>query len=410
MKGEIERPTRLVIVGASGQLGAALVPHLAQAGFELLLVGRDAARLKAQYPAYDCHDLASWMRGAQGYDAIINFAVMNNAVSGESSVFEEANCHLAVRLAEQAAAANIKRFIQISSVHALDTGNSSNYARSKRCADDALDGVEGVEVVKLYLAAVWGARWSGSLSGLNRLPRWLALILFGLLSALKPTVHVEEVRKALIEGVKGVGGRRRIVVSDIEENRWYRLFCALRDYGFALSTLVLFWWALILIWMCVRLGSRGPGVFSQLRVGKKGKIFTCYKFRTMYLGTKQAGTHEVGSGAITPVGAFLRRTKLDELPQVLNILKGEIRLVGPRPCLPGQVELLQARHEQNVLSIKPGITGWAQIHDVDMSGADRLAWWDAQYIGLRGVVMDTRIVLATATGRGMGDRISQSVN
>src|SRR5690606_10003296 len=108
------------------------------------------------------------------------------------------------------------------------------------------------------------------------------------------------------------------------------------DRSFALAVLFLLWWFLALIWLLVRLQSPGPGLFAQKRVGRNGVQFTCYKFRTMKLGTLQAATHEVSVGNVTKLGRLLRKTKLDELPQVWNILRNEMSLVGPRPCLPAQ--------------------------------------------------------------------------
>jgi len=109
--------------------------------------------------------------------------------------------------------------------------------------------------------------------------------------------------------------------------------------------------------------------------------------------------------SVTTVGQFLRKTKIDELPQVWNILKNELSLVGPRPCLPMQRELVSARSDLGVLDEIGGITGWAQIQNVDMSDPDRLAKLDAEYLALRTIPFDLKIILATAIGRGRGDKV-----
>ena len=125
----------------------------------------------------------------------------------------------------------------------------------------------------------------------------------------------------------------------------------------------------------------------------------------MKFGTRQAGTHEISASAVTPIGRHLRRTKLDELPQIVNILRNEMSLVGPRPCLPGQTELIDARRRLGVLTVKPGISGLAQINGIDMSTPWRLASWDARYIALRSLALDARIALRTVMGSGQGDRV-----
>ena len=100
------------------------------------------------------------------------------------------------------------------------------------------------------------------------------------------------------------------------------------------------------------------------------------------------------------------KTKIDELPQVLNIFKNEMSLIGPRPCLPVQEELIQARQALGVLSVKPGISGLAQINNIDMSDPELLARWDAKYIHLRSLLLDLKIFIATVLGRGQGDKVS----
>jgi O-antigen biosynthesis protein WbqP len=150
----------------------------------------------------------------------------------------------------------------------------------------------------------------------------------------------------------------------------------------------------------IRLTSPGPAFFSQLRVGRHEKPFRCRKLRTMHQGTASLPTHEVDAQSVTAAGHFLRRLKLDELPQLWNVLTGEMSLVGPRPCLPMQRELIARRRELGVYALRPGITGLAQLRGIDMSDPNRCANADAEYLATRSIWMDMRIVLGTALGRG----------
>ncbi|WP_127145472.1 sugar transferase [Pelagibacterium montanilacus] len=158
--------------------------------------------------------------------------------------------------------------------------------------------------------------------------------------------------------------------------------------------------ALVLV---IRMTSPGPGLFRQVRVGRGEKPFVCLKLRTMNTGTGDRPSHETGAAAITPLGRMLRRTKLDELPQLYNIIKGEMSLVGPRPCLPGQTELIALRREKGLYALRPGITGEAQIRGIDMSDPARLAEADAVYLTTRSLGHDITLILATVTGSGRGD-------
>jgi O-antigen biosynthesis protein WbqP len=124
----------------------------------------------------------------------------------------------------------------------------------------------------------------------------------------------------------------------------------------------------------------GSPLFRQTRVGQSKQLFTLLKFRTMTPDTASMATHLVESSAVTPMGWVLRRTKLDELPQLWNVLKGEMSLVGPRPCLPNQDELIQERERLGVFQVRPGITGLAQIKGVDMSTPIQLAALDAEMV------------------------------
>lgn len=164
--------------------------------------------------------------------------------------------------------------------------------------------------------------------------------------------------------------------------------------------------AAVLILACaiaIRLTSPGPAIFRQVRVGRNEVPFVCLKLRTMRTETPDLPSHQVNVSAITPIGRFLRRSKLDELPQLWNILKGEMSLVGPRPCLPTQVELIRARRSHGLAGLRPGVTGVAQVEGVDMSDPERLAALDATYLTDMSVAADLRLILRTVGGSGRGD-------
>ncbi len=157
----------------------------------------------------------------------------------------------------------------------------------------------------------------------------------------------------------------------------------------------------------VRLDSPGPALFRQERVGRGERVFICYKLRTMAQGTVAAGTHEVSAASVTSLGRRLRRLKLDELPQLWNVIRGDMSLVGPRPCLPSQVELVEARRVRGVYDVRPGITGRAQVIGLDMSTPLELAIEDDLWARRPNLKDYLRLVILTAFGKGQGDAIRQ---
>lgn len=154
------------------------------------------------------------------------------------------------------------------------------------------------------------------------------------------------------------------------------------------------------------LDTRSP-LFRQERVGRHQKPFTLVKFRTMRPDTASVATHLADASAVTKLGHFLRRTKLDELPQLWNVLKGEMSLVGPRPCLCSQEALIVERAERQVFNVRPGITGLAQIQGIDMSTPRLLAETDARMLQDLGLTAYFTYIIKTVTGAGRGDRIRQ---
>lgn len=152
-----------------------------------------------------------------------------------------------------------------------------------------------------------------------------------------------------------------------------------QDIIFSFLSLILFFPLFILIFFIGFLDNGLP-LFTQKRVGFNLKNFTLIKFRTMKIGTLSAGTHLIDSSKITRFGHFLRKFKLDELPQLLNVLMGHMSLVGPRPCLPNQKRLIVERKKRGVYKVKPGITGLAQVSGINMSRPVLLAKTDLKMI------------------------------
>ena len=161
---------------------------------------------------------------------------------------------------------------------------------------------------------------------------------------------------------------------------------------------------LALLWILGWLDTGSP-LFRQERVGRNQKPFTLVKFRTMRPNTASVATHLADASAVTKLGHFLRRSKLDELPQLWNVLKGEMSLVGPRPCLFSQTELIDERESRGVFNARPGITGLAQIKGIDMSTPGLLAETDALMLKELDLRAYFTFILKTVTGSGRGDRI-----
>jgi O-antigen biosynthesis protein WbqP len=176
------------------------------------------------------------------------------------------------------------------------------------------------------------------------------------------------------------------------------------DILFAALGLIFLSPVLSALWLIGWLDNRSP-LFRQQRVGRHQQPFVLVKFRTMRPDTASVATHLADASAVTPFGRFLRKTKLDELPQLWNVLRGDMSLVGPRPCLFNQEELIAERAARGVFNARPGITGLAQIQGIDMSAPELLAKTDAQMIASLSVWDYFRFIFMTVLGKGAGDRV-----
>ncbi|UCV06648.1 sugar transferase [Dechloromonas denitrificans] len=187
--------------------------------------------------------------------------------------------------------------------------------------------------------------------------------------------------------------------------RWKML--RLVDLTLAILGLVVGLPVLLLLLICGFLDTGSP-LFFQARIGRQQKPFVLVKFRTMKPDTVSVATHLADASAITRFGKFLRKTKLDELPQLWNVFKGEMSLVGPRPCLLTQIELIEEREKRKVFDARPGITGLAQINAIDMSTPNLLAETDELMLKELSFSSYLKYILLTLFGKGAGDRIKET--
>ncbi|MCC4831100.1 sugar transferase [Shewanella sp. 10N.7] len=164
-------------------------------------------------------------------------------------------------------------------------------------------------------------------------------------------------------------------------------------------------WPVLLVVTIIGLFDTGSPIFVQTRTGRNKKPFKLIKFRTMSVETKSVASHLANNASITKLGVFLRKTKIDELPQLINVVKGEMSLVGPRPNLFNQEELIKERDALGVYEVLPGITGLAQVQNIDMSTPVLLAKTDKQMIDSLTVKDYFKYIIMTVTGSGSGDAV-----
>jgi O-antigen biosynthesis protein WbqP len=168
---------------------------------------------------------------------------------------------------------------------------------------------------------------------------------------------------------------------------------------------LLFLSPLILVLIIIGYFDTGAPIFRQKRIGKFKKAFYLMKIRSMHVNAPSVATHLASISSITPFGSFLRKSKLDELPQLWNVFVGDMSLVGPRPNLFNQEELITERDSRGVYSVRPGITGLAQINKIDMSTPKLLAETDSMMLKELNIFGYFKYILLTVFGKGFGDRV-----
>ncbi len=169
------------------------------------------------------------------------------------------------------------------------------------------------------------------------------------------------------------------------------------DFTVSLLLILLLLPAFLIIGIIIAIDAGNPVIYKQYRVGKDNKLFYIYKFRTMKNNTRLAATKDLteADSVITKSGRILRKTSLDELPQLFNVLKGDMSFVGPRPLIPEEKEIRQIRKEYGIYSVRPGITGWAQVNGRDMLSDEEKALFDKEYIAKQSIAFDIKIMVKT---------------
>ena len=179
---------------------------------------------------------------------------------------------------------------------------------------------------------------------------------------------------------------------------FYAFFKRFFDIVVSAVSLIVLAIPFVLISLAIAFDSRGRVIFKQRRVGRGGKEFFIYKFRTMSVDAPSmvaTGDLTCAHSYITRVGRFLRKTSLDELPQLINVLKGDMSVVGPRPLIINESEIHQRRTDAGIYSVRPGVTGWAQVNGRDNVSVDEKVRLDKYYVNNKSVVFDLHIILKT---------------
>jgi O-antigen biosynthesis protein WbqP len=178
------------------------------------------------------------------------------------------------------------------------------------------------------------------------------------------------------------------------------------DVFLSMAGIIIFFPLLVFVLIIIEI-LYGKSIFIQQRVGFKQKSFRIFKIRTMKSSTKDQSSHFIKPNDLMPYGKILRVTKLDELPQLVNILFGQMSFVGPRPCLPRQKSVIKEREKRGVFNARPGLTGFSQIRKVDMSHPRKLARLDKLLIKKLNLTIYLGLIVATILGKGLGDRIKR---
>ena len=385
---------KVVVRAISEVTGNLISSELARAGHTVLLISNESRWRESEFAGYTVETPEEWEKCAQDYDAFLLFAGPINCRSKVSRQrFPKDQSHIE-NYRNNARRLGIARFIIFSDFRNFlprpDSQRDGNSC-SRRLVEQANSGNDAERV---YLGKIYSRRKNIRLITATHRSNPFGLFRDPFLSWLLPTTSVDQIINYLKLSVVDGSAQKQILTDPKSEQFGYRMWRVLLDSTFV-TTVLLIAPLMLVVWLAVILESGRPGLFLQERLGPAGSVFKCVKLRTMKNGTPSAATHEVPGGSVTKLGSIFRRLKLDEVPQAWNILRGEMSLVGPRPCLPSQKEVILARDKHGVLKHRPGLTGWAQANGVDMREPELLAQYDGEYVGFQSAWFDLVILAKT---------------
>ncbi len=390
----------LLVSGGTGFVGTLLYGYLKR-HFRLTVISRDSQKNKTDcsFISYD-----QFFSVPPPHDHFLHLAVLNNDLKYSASEYEAINNQFSKKIFYQSSINRRGLFINLSSFHAMH--NSKNgYGMSKRKFDNFLLSADMKNVIVLLCPIIYGKRFAGGLRFLEWLPPRLQAVCLTFLASLKPTLHVRRLAAAILLCTKyqNVNPRRLYLANPIHRKQMFCVIIRIIDLIGASIGLTITLCLLPLLSFLIKTTSKGPIFFVQTRVGHNQRLFKCFKFRTMSVKTPEVATHLIDRGSLTLVGGFMRRYKIDELPQFINVLRGDMSIVGPRPCLPSQSKLIEARKNRGVFDLKPGVTGLAQVDGYDMSDVEGLVEQDSLFKVQNSILLYFKLVLWTMLGRGNGD-------
>lgn len=190
----------------------------------------------------------------------------------------------------------------------------------------------------------------------------------------------------------------KVIVENYNKKSGYAMAKRLIDIFMSLIGIIILSPVFLITAILIKIESNGPIIFKQVRAGKDSEPFYIYKFRSMRIDAPNKSTNDFkdADAFITKIGKFIRKTSIDELPQLFNILKGDMSIVGPRPVILKEKDLIRLRQEYNVDSLLPGITGWAQVNGRDNIGDEEKVRYDYEYLTRISLRLDMYIILMTA--------------
>lgn len=400
----------VVLTGATGVVGRKLLARLtADDRYDVRVLSRDPEQTKSSMPAAvkvgGYEDMDQILSGAH---SVIHLAARNNDQGGTAADFDRDNCELPVEIATAARRLGVSRFVFATTTKALVVEDGDHYGASKAKAEKELLTLED-DTFRVHLARmapVYGRGARGKVRFLQSIPLGPRGLVARVLRSAIPIVSVDRVADGCLALIEDEHPLEELCLADpLGTVSIYRVFTSLINAVFVISVPTILAIPTVVSAVAVATTSRGGVLFVQRRVGSGGQVFECRKFRTMRTGAPVAGTHEVGKSYVTKVGAVLRTFKLDELPQAVNVFRREMNIIGPRPCLESQTELIAERERYGVFGVRPGITGLGQVNGVDMSEPRRLAIQDHRYAAFRSILWDIMIAIRTVLGGGFGDPV-----